>query len=438
MSVNYLSLGNFPDQSNIEEQTHQMNYTLRGFTVKNKNKNKMHKTVDNFYNTKHNKIVDELKEIPDQDMKNVDCKCSQIGMFEDKKENLQMKRPYSAHGYKVTNNKLKLSKRNMNINKETLVKAYKENFLASEKDLFMCFNEKKETKIEKPKLIKRTSFNYMKPLNRKLKKKNDDDIKIRPQTAKINNNIVNDEFEDDEEDIDEEKAEKTKETIYGDTKTYKHTNEILSELKESLPKRDLLKLLNNMSKAKEEEIVNTNVNQNVGDVIDEEDEMTRYQKLHDRIKNEIKQKGNFDFTKLTKEEHDLLAKKNIYEKIQKKKEEEKPIVKPKLIKRNIVFKKEKKEEYPNKIIDKNKNKYKDRAKFTSPKCEIINNYIEYIPKPPMNGFMIHSYKKPKVNIINDYHPSKPQKSTIQLKKEDSPIIDNKTITSPLLPENGKI
>ena len=38
-----------------------------------------------------------------------------------------MKRPYSTHGYKVTNNKLKLSKRNMNINKETLVKAYKEN-----------------------------------------------------------------------------------------------------------------------------------------------------------------------------------------------------------------------------------------------------------------------------------------------------------------------
>ena len=74
MSVNYLSLGDFPDQSNKEEQTHQMNYTLRGFTVKNKNKNKMHKTVDNFYNTKHNKIVDELKEIPDQDMKNVDCK----------------------------------------------------------------------------------------------------------------------------------------------------------------------------------------------------------------------------------------------------------------------------------------------------------------------------------------------------------------------------
>ena len=437
MSVNYLSLGDFPDQLNKEEQTHQMSYTLRGFTVKNKNKNKMHKTIDHFYNTKQNKIVDELKEIPDQDMKNVECKCSQIGMFEDKKENYQMKRPYSAHGYKVTNNKLKLSKRNMNINKETLVKAYKENFLASEKDLFMCFNEKKikETKIEKPKLIKRSSFNYLKPLNRETKKKNDDDIKIRPQTAKVSN-IVNDEFEDDDEDIDEEKAEKTKEQIYGDTKTYKHTNEILSELKESLPKRDLLKLLNNMSKTKEEEIIDTNINQNE---INEEDEMTRYQKLHDRIKNEIKQKGNFDFTKLTKEEHDLLAKKNIYEKIQKKKEENKPIIKPKLIKRNIVFKKEQKEEEnPKKLIDKNKNKYKDRAKFTSPKCEIINNYIEYIPKPPMNGFMIHSYKKPKVNIINDYQPSKPKKSINQIKKEDSPIIDNKTITSPLLPENGII
>ena len=72
----------------------------------------------------------------------------------------------------------------------------------------------------------------MKPLNRKLKKKNDDDIKIRPLTAAINNNIVKDEFEDDEEDIDEEKAEKTKETIYGDTKTYKHTNETPSPLKE--------------------------------------------------------------------------------------------------------------------------------------------------------------------------------------------------------------
>lgn len=475
MSVNYLSLGDFnAEEKENGKQT--MGYSLRGFTVKNKNKSKtMRKTKDNFFNTNNNQIVDHIDEMKDEGLNYVDCKYSQLEMFnelnvehsedevekkgkkskkkkkEEKKKNANdfsypntiMKRPYSAHGYKVTNTKLKLTKRDT-VNKDELITAYKEKFLASDINLLDCFVEKKkkisENKIQKPKLIKRRSNNYMKPLNR-------EDKKSRPETAKDikpSNNVFNDSFEDkEEEEYDEKIAEKKKKEIYGDTKKYKHTNEMLNELKDSLPKRDLLKLLNNMAKSEEK---NEKEEIKVENIVNEEveDEEKKYYNLRERIKNEIKKKGNFDFTKLTKEEHDLLAKRTLYEKIEKKKQKEQTIVKPKLIKRNVIIKKkdivETQEQSKNMIIDKEKNKFKNRAKFQKPQCEIINNALEYIPKPSMNGFLLHSYtQKRKITIVNDApkQKTKPIKP-IPSNNFNSNIIDNKTITHPLLVENGEI
>ena len=100
------------------------------------------------------------------------------------------------------------------------------------------------------------------------------------------------------------------------------------------------------------------------------------------------------------------------------------------------------EQPKNMIIDKDKNKYKNRAKFQKPQCEIINNALEYIPKPSMNGFLLHSYtQKRKITIVNDV----PRQKTKPIKPIPSNnfssninIIDNKTITHPLLVENGEI
>lgn len=472
MSVNYLSLGDF----NAEEKENDkktMGYSLKGFTVKNKNKNiTMKKTKDNFYNTNNNQIVDHIDEIKDDGLNYVDCKYTQLQMFNElnvehndeeekkskkkKKEeknknandfsytNTIMKRPYSAHGYKVTNTKLKLTKRET-VNNDELITAYKEKFLANDINLLDCFVEKKkkvnEDKIQKPKLIKRRSNNYMKPLNR-------DDKKSRPETAKDikhNNNVFNDSFEDKKEDeYDEKIAEKKKKEIYGDTKKYKHTNEMLNELKDSLPKRDLLKLLNNMAKSEEKEKEEIKEEKVISE--EPEDEETRYYNLRERIKSEIKKKGNFDFNKLTKEEHDLLAKRTLYEKIEKKKQMQQSLENPNLIRRKVVIKKKdtvETQEHPkNVIIDKDKNKYKNRTKYKKPQCEIINNALEYIPKPPMNGFLLHSYtQKRKITIINDvpqqkHKPIKP--ITKNSFNNNMNINDNKTITHPLLVENGEI
>ena len=77
MSVNYLSLGDFnAEEKENGKQT--MGYSLRGFTVKNRNKNKtMRKTKDN----NNNQIVDHIDEMKDDGLNYVDCKYSQLEMF---------------------------------------------------------------------------------------------------------------------------------------------------------------------------------------------------------------------------------------------------------------------------------------------------------------------------------------------------------------------
>ena len=81
MSVNYLSLGDFnAEEKENGKQT--MGYSLRGFTVKNKNKSKtMKKTKDHFFNTNNNQIVDHIDEMKDDGLNYVDCKYSQLEMF---------------------------------------------------------------------------------------------------------------------------------------------------------------------------------------------------------------------------------------------------------------------------------------------------------------------------------------------------------------------
>lgn len=144
MSVKYVTFGGL---ENANEDLPKKNYELKGFTLKKKKKkeektqdiimkkkNKKKKSKSPKKPEKKNNIFDELKEIPDEAMnpEAINVNYGQIDIFPNKKDekdlakSLVNKRPYSAHGYKVKNKNLKLTRSHVITSQEDHVKAYKE------------------------------------------------------------------------------------------------------------------------------------------------------------------------------------------------------------------------------------------------------------------------------------------------------------------------
>ena len=403
---------------------------------------------------------------------------------------MKFKKPYSAHGWKYTNNKIKLHKlKESDNNEENFVKPYKEKIFMREKDINLFPIENKGNNIidnKKKRLktsqIKRT-FHYLEPIKKKVEKKNKYSDYEESEENEESDILIFGE----ENDIDIDKVDSTKKKIKDNYESFQKTNETLSEMKNIMSKKEYDKLINDMGKN------NNNNNEDnkskneffkeekslKGDNIDIsnkdnfENEKIKFEELQNRIKDEIKKKGNFDFNKLTKEEHDLITKMKLYRQIEEKKlekerEEKEKKEKERKIKEEKVKKTIKNKKRPNtssqinnkydlneskrnilnndknniyKIVNKNKNdlisnpnnkfnfftqKFTKqpiiKKQFIGCDSQNINNQLNYIPKVGMNGFLVHSYNKKKeytnkynfksvfVNETEDFIPPVPFKA----------------------------
>ena len=245
------------------------------------------------------------------------------------------------------------------------------------------------------------------------------------------------------DDIDKEKVKLNKKLIKDNSESFQKTKEVLNDMKNIMPKNDYDKLIENLGTNnfngdeffEEENNLNgdnlENLNEN-----NVNNEKEKYEELQNTIKEEIKKSGNFNFNKLSKEEHDLITKMKLYKSIEKKKKEkeekekkkEKNKKRPKssiekINKDKIINDKklENKDKNIYRIINKNKNDLISnpnnkfnffsqtftkqpiiKKQFIGCESQEINNNLNYIPKAGMNGFLVHSYNKNK-EYTNKYN-----------------------------------
>ena len=433
-----------------------------------KNKQKNVKKKKNKINEEELEIEDEIEEIEDNDLEKVDIHSHKLGFTKEEKKEMKFKKPYSAHGWKYTNNKIKLHKiKESDNNEENFVKPYKEKIFMREKgiNLFpienkgnnIIDNKKKRLKTSQ---IKRT-FHYLEPIKKKVEKKNKYSDYEESEENEDSDILVFGE----ENDIDNDKVDSTKKMIKDNHESFQKTNEVLSDMKNVMSKKEYDKLINDMGKnnnnnnndiseskneffKEEKSIKGDNIDMNKDNF---ENEKIKFEELQNRIKDEIKTKVNFDFNKLTQEEHDLITKMKLYRQIEEKKlekereeKEKKEKEKTKKIKKetgkNTIKNKrpktsshisnkydlnESKRNILNndiyRIVNKNKNDLISNPnnkfnfftqKFTKQPiikkqfigCESqeMNNQLNYIPKVGMNGFLVHSYNKKK-EYTNKYN-----------------------------------
>ena len=314
-------------------------------------------------------------------------------------------------------------------------------------DDFAGLTKNKPPEENKPKPRIQSSRHYMKPIVR-------EDPKNPPRPPISSSNVVNDDFEDAEGDeIDFEAVKKTQKNITSNPKKYKYSNEILSEMKKNMTQTDVDKMLNMMSKEEEKKEPDSQ-----GNPVTEE-ESKRYEKLNSKIKETIKKKGEFDFTRLSKEEHDLLVKMRLQSQKERKiniindrakefnrsstlsakpkskskpKKENEPKrpasskinrsqIKPHLIKDTKAI------TYTQKFINLNKN-------------DEFNNNLEYIPKPVMNGFLLKAYKRKKPKDEDEEGGIKAFKAKPMPKflADDAVGNEKKKVEHPFLVHNGDI
>ena len=435
-----------------------------------KNKQKKVKKKKNKIKEEELEIEDEIEEIEDKDLEKVDIHSHKLGFTKEEKKEMKFKKPYSAHGWKYINNKIKLHKlKESDNNEENFVKPYKEKIFMREKDINLFPIENKGNNIidnKKNRLktsqIKRT-FHYLEPIKKKVDKKN-----------KYSDNEESEENEEsdilvfgEENDIDNDKVDLTKKILKENHESFQKTNEILSDMKNVMSKKEYDKLINDMGKSnnnynddnksnneffkEEKSLKGDNIEISNNDNF--ENEKIIFEELQNRIKDEIKTKGSFDFNKLTKEEHNLITKMKLYRQLEEKKLEKEREEKEKKEKKEKIKKEKEKKTIKNikrpntssqihnkydlneskrnilnndkkniyKIVNKNKNDLISNPnnkfnfftqKFTKQPiikkqfigCESqeMNNQLNYIPKVGLNGFLVHSYKKKK-EYTNKYN-----------------------------------
>ena len=495
-------------QKKLEEEKNEP-YIIKGQVYKKKKVKKIYTDEEQLqeYKNKHKKvkkkkkkmkeeeeeeleIEDEIKEIEDKDLEKIDIHSHKLGFTKEEKKEMKFKKPYSAHGWKYTNNKIKLHKlKESDNNEENFVKPYKEKIFMREKDINLFPIENKGNNIidnKKKRLktsqIKRT-FHYLEPIKKKVEKKNKYSDYEESEENEESDILIFGE----ENDIDIDKVDSTKKKIKDNYESFQKTNETLSEMKNIMSKKEYDKLINDMGKNnnnnnkdnkskneffKEEKSLKGD-NIDISNKDNFENEKIKFEELQNRIKDEIKKKGNFDFNKLTKEEHDLITKMKLYRQIEEKKlekerEEKEKKEKERKIKEEKVKKTIKNKKRPNtssqinnkydlneskrnilnndknniyKIVNKNKNdlisnpnnkfnfftqKFTKqpiiKKQFIGCDSQNINNQLNYIPKVGMNGFLVHSYNKKKeytnkynfksvfVNETEDFIPPVPFKA----------------------------
>jgi len=467
-------------QNKIEEEKNEP-YIIKGQIYKKKKIKKIYTDEEQLqeYKNKHKKvkkkkkklkeeeseIEDEIDEIEDKDMEKVDIHSHKLGFTKEEKKEMKFKKPYSAHGWKYTNNKIKLHKiKESDNNEENFVKPYKEKIFMREKGINLFPIENKDNNINKKRLktskIKRT-FHYLEPVKKKVEKKNKYSDYEESEENEDSDILVFGE----ENDIDNDKVDSTKKMIKDNHESFQKTNEVLSDMKNVMSKKEYDKLINDMGKnnnnnnndiseskneffKEEKSIKGDNIDMNKDNF---ENEKIKFEELQNRIKDEIKTKGNFDFNKLTQEEHDLITKMKLYRQIEEKKlekereeKEKKEKEKTKKIKKetgkNTIKNKrpktsshisnkydlnESKRNILNndiyRIVNKNKNdlisnpnnkfnffmqKFTKqpiiKKQFIGCDSQNMNNQLNYIPKVGMNGFLVHSYNKKK-EYTNKYN-----------------------------------
>ena len=495
-------------QKKLEEEKNEP-YIIKGQVYKKKKVKKIYTDEEQLqeYKNKHKKvkkkkkkmkeeeeeeleIEEEIKEIEDKDLEKIDIHSHKLGFTKEEKKEMKFKKPYSAHGWKYTNNKIKLHKlKESDNNEENFVKPYKEKIFMREKDINLFPIENKGNNIidnKKKRLktsqIKRT-FHYLEPIKKKVEKKNKYSDYEESEENEESDILIFGE----ENDIDIDKVDSTKKKIKDNYESFQKTNETLSEMKNIMSKKEYDKLINDMGKNnnnnnednkskneffKEEKSLKGD-NVDISNKDNFENEKIKFEELQNRIKDEIKKKGNFDFNKLTKEEHDLITKMKLYRQIEEKKlekerEEKEKKEKERKIKEEKVKKTIKNKKRPNtssqinnkydlneskrnilnndknniyKIVNKNKNdlisnpnnkfnfftqKFTKqpiiKKQFIGCDSQNINNQLNYIPKVGMNGFLVHSYNKKKeytnkynfksvfVNETEDFIPPVPFKA----------------------------
>ena len=492
-------------QKKLEEEKNEP-YIIKGQVYKKKKVKKIYTDEEQLqeYKNKHKKvkkkkkkmkeeeeeeleIEDEIKEIEDKDLEKIDIHSHKLGFTKEEKKEMKFKKPYSAHGWKYTNNKIKLHKlKESDNNEENFVKPYKEKIFMREKDINLFPIENKGNNIidnKKKRLktsqIKRT-FHYLEPIKKKVEKKNKYSDYEESEENEESDILIFGE----ENDIDIDKVDSTKKKIKDNYESFQKTNETLSEMKNIMSKKEYDKLINDMGKNnnnnnednkskneffKEEKSLKGD-NVDISNKDNFENEKIKFEELQNRIKDEIKKKGNFDFNKLTKEEHDLITKMKLYRQIEEKKleKEREEKEKERKIKEEKVKKTIKNKKRPNtssqinnkydlneskrnilnndknniyKIVNKNKNdlisnpnnkfnfftqKFTKqpiiKKQFIGCDSQNINNQLNYIPKVGMNGFLVHSYNKKKeytnkynfksvfVNETEDFIPPVPFKA----------------------------
>ena len=394
-----------------------------------KKQNKKNKKREKKEEKEESEIEDEIEEISDNDMEKIDVNYHKSDFTKEEKKEMKeknhlFKKPYNAHGWKYTNDKIKLYKIKESDNDENnFVQPYKEKIFMREKNINLF--PVNIIKAERPKTSKKKkTFHYLEPVKKKEEKKNKYSDYEESEYSDDYNSKNND-------DIDKEKVKLNKKLIKDNSESFQKTKEVLNDMKNIMPKNDYDKLIENLGTNnfngdeffEEENNLNgdnlENLNEN-----NVNNEKEKYEELQNKIKEEIKKSGNFNFNKLSKEEHDLITKMKLYKSIEKKKKEkeEKEKKKEKNKKRpKSSIEKINKDKNIYRIINKNKNDLISnpnnkfnffsqtftkqpiiKKQFIGCESQEINNNLNYIPKAGMNGFLVHSYNKNK-EYTNKYN-----------------------------------
>jgi hypothetical protein len=407
-----------------------------------KQQNKKNKKREKKEEKEESEIEDEIEEISDKDMEKIDVNYHKLDFTKEEKKEMKeknnfFKKPYNAHGWKYTNDKIKLYKIKESDNDENnFVQPYKEKIFMREKNINLFPVNINKTERPKTTKIKRT-FHYLEPVKKKEEKKNKYSDYEESEYSDDYNSKNND------DDIDKEKVKLNKKLIKDNSESFQRTKEVLNDMKNIMSKNDYDKLIGNLgtNNFNDDEFFEEENNLN-GDNLENfnennvNNEKEKYEELQNKIKEEIKKSGNFNFNKLSTEEHDLITKMKLYKSIEKKKieKEEKEKKKEKNKKRpkssiekinkdKIINDKklENKDKNIYRIINKNKNDLISnpnnkfnffsqtftkqpiiKKQFIGCESQEINNNLNYIPKAGMNGFLVHSYNKNK-EYTNKYN-----------------------------------
>lgn len=293
--------------------------------------------------------------------------------------------------------------------------------MASDKDLFdFCFNIQQEdnkhcgNQQKKKKKLVRRYLQVTKPNNPNNK----------------TGFTCDDDFNNDLKDENKEKITKTRQLIKENTKQYKYTNEILTELGKVAPSDDVNKLIVSMADNNETKEIDANKCKTEANEIEEN---VIYEQLNERIKKQIKEKGTYDFSKLSKQDRDLLLKKKIYSNTQDVKLlKEKTKIRPLTTKHIRNIKSTKEEPLPNK---------KKKKTFKNEPDHPFNEILDYIPKASMTGFLLKPFKNKSKRNISYYNNCNNNHQYYQFKAKRAPKftkqLNTKEISHPLLANYGK-